>query len=142
MTYLRAYTRRHAKRPDEALVFVNAWNEWGEGCHLEPDVKWGLQYLESTFRTRFIDPAASLETTTAHLHADLSHALGSQSQSPAIHTAPAHVENGVVAAKASNGVYYRPVDERIHRIAAALRKYPLVYGVARYTYRTYYRLRG
>jgi len=142
LTYLRAYTRRHAKRPDHALVFVNAWNEWGEGCHLEPDVKWGLQYLESTFRTRFIDPAASLETTTARLHADLSHVLGDQPQSRAIPNAPAHVENGVVAAKATNGVYYRPVDERIHRIAAALRKYPLAYGVARYTYRTYYRLWG
>jgi len=142
LTYLRAYTRRHAKRPDEALVFVNAWNEWGEGCHLEPDVNWGLQYLESTFRSRFFNPAASLETTTAHLHADLAHALGTQSQSPAIPTAPAHVENGVVAPQASNGVYYRPVGERVHRIAAALRKYPLAYGVARYTYRTYYRLRG
>ncbi len=142
LTYLRAYTIRHAKRPDEALIFVNAWNEWGEGCHLEPDVKWGLQYLESTFRTRFVDPAATLENTTAHLHADLSNALSGQSPPPELSSVPSREAHGGASATATNGVYYRPVNERIHRIAAALRKYPLVYRAARYTYRSYYRLRG
>ncbi|MBK5274147.1 MAG: glycoside hydrolase family 99-like domain-containing protein [Desulfuromonadales bacterium] len=33
---------------DEQFVFINAWNEWGEGCHLEPDGKYGLRHLEAT----------------------------------------------------------------------------------------------
>jgi hypothetical protein len=31
----------------DKFIFINAWNEWAEGNHLEPCQKWGHQYLQA-----------------------------------------------------------------------------------------------
>lgn len=33
------------KDKKEPIVFLKSWNEWGEGNYIEPDTKYGIQYL-------------------------------------------------------------------------------------------------
>lgn len=44
---LNSFKKVENYNDDEKIVFINAWNEWAEGCHLEPDLKNGKRFLEA-----------------------------------------------------------------------------------------------
>jgi len=41
----KEYADAHPNEPK--FIVINAWNEWVEGSHLEPDMKWGYGYLNA-----------------------------------------------------------------------------------------------
>jgi hypothetical protein len=66
-SWLRAV---HGRTADDGLIVINAWNEWAEGAHLEPDQKHGDRYLRATARAlgatppeRFTMPPAPVADT-------------------------------------------------------------------------------
>ncbi|MBW2467220.1 MAG: glycoside hydrolase family 99-like domain-containing protein, partial [Deltaproteobacteria bacterium] len=48
--WLETSVKRSIESGNEFII-INAWNEWAEGNHLEPCLKWGRAYLEATRNT-------------------------------------------------------------------------------------------
>jgi lipopolysaccharide biosynthesis protein len=46
-SWLQALVASARGHEGESLIFINAWNEWGEGNHLEPCQRWGNAYLRA-----------------------------------------------------------------------------------------------
>jgi lipopolysaccharide biosynthesis protein len=50
--WLKEVVQRSSKNESgsDNLIFINGWNEWAEGNHLEPCQRWGHAYLEATLQ--------------------------------------------------------------------------------------------
>lgn len=128
LRYIRAYTRKKFQNRADPFIFVNAWNEWGEGCHLEPDQKWGLGYLEA------VNSSAWFDAELDDLQAARQKILGIAADS--ILQREGGGGDSRVATERTLALLV-PADGVIHKIAFVLRDYPTAHWLGRNVYHLY-----
>ena len=79
LTNLIDYSKRHLPE-DRRLIVVNAWNEWAEGAHLEPDSRFGYAYLNAVGRALADQPYSAAITQPddikgVHIHLDFAESV-------------------------------------------------------------------
>lgn len=135
LRYLRAYTREisaeAAPSQSDNFIFINAWNEWGEGSHLEPDLLWGLQYLEQTLQSSYYSDSLA---TKDQVRDSVLHHVAQQMSGADDET---NLHRQLSALKK-----HKPGSNLIYKIIARLKKFPVIYKSVRLVYWLLYRLKA
>ncbi|MGO4450133.1 glycoside hydrolase family 99-like domain-containing protein [Phyllobacterium sp. TAF24] len=127
----------------EKFVFINAWNEWAEGCHLEPCLKYGHQHLEAVHRSvnidRYVTPTPPHDNVMGALASIENYDLGNFKYLSGLEIRYSEALADISHLKAHQ--IPAPVS-LASAIAQKLRGNPIAYRIARKIFRTMRKVRG
>jgi hypothetical protein len=108
----------------------------GEGCHLEPDLKWGLQYLEQTLKSSYYtDQPKTLDQLRETLFRKVAENIKT------LRIISDVDQNGDTEQLAAELLNDRLGPSFTQKISAKFFKWPILYGILRSVYRLFRRFR-
>ncbi|MBC7488883.1 MAG: glycoside hydrolase family 99-like domain-containing protein [Glaciimonas sp.] len=131
LSYLRTYTRNTFREKSDPFIFINAWNEWGEGCHLEPDQKWGLQYLEGVKKSLWYSREKDNINSARH---DL---LTIAAKSVILREFDKPIDDVVLSSVMGSLIDTKAPSNLVQKIAFRLRCYPVAHWIGKSIYRSF-----
>jgi lipopolysaccharide biosynthesis protein len=124
------------RKNDEKFLFINAWNEWAEGCHLEPCLRHGLKHLEAVRRAvdpdKFLTARPPHDTAISALAAIQSYELGDAKYFTSIETHYREALTEISVLREANRLRERSLK---FVVADRLRQHPTLFKLARRGYR-------
>jgi hypothetical protein len=147
LSYLRTYARSESPDESNRFIFINAWNEWGEGCYIEPDQRWGLSYLEQTLKSSYYEAASAAEASLEGARDLLFQRVAEILAAPNSYGEAAHSMLPPLNVSTDRGIAaeltaYSPASEFARKVSTALLKYPTLHRVAKFGYMAMLRIRG